>query len=70
MQTEQREFLRVKTIAAMLDISRGSVWGMVRAGKFPKPMKMSPQITVWNASDVKEFIDNLNMASNAKRATA
>jgi predicted DNA-binding transcriptional regulator AlpA len=31
---------------------------MVKGGKFPKPVKLSVQITAWKAEDVREWIDS------------
>lgn len=55
--TPPKAFLRVATIASMLDISKGQVWNMTKNGTFPAARKLSPQITVWDAEEVQNWIN-------------
>ncbi|NRF70353.1 AlpA family phage regulatory protein [Aquincola sp. S2] len=36
----------------LLPFSSATLWRMVRAGKFPKPVKLADRVTAWPASDV------------------
>lgn len=60
MSTKQpslpRAFLRVSTIAAMLDTSKGQIWNMAKIGTFPAPIKISQRITVWDATEVEAWV--------------
>jgi predicted DNA-binding transcriptional regulator AlpA len=29
----------------------------VRSGRFPQPVKLSPRVTAWRASDIRALID-------------
>jgi len=44
------------TKIGILPVSPATIWRWVRVGKFPKPFKLGPCVTVWNLSDVEEFI--------------
>lgn len=41
----------------MLPISAATVWRLVRAQKFPQPFKLSAAVTVWDAGEVAQFIE-------------
>lgn len=41
-----------------IPISRSSWWAGVRAGMYPKPVKLGPRITAWRAEDVHQLINN------------
>lgn len=43
-------------IQGMLSVSASWVWSMVRAGKFPKPIKLGERTTVWKQSDIMNYI--------------
>jgi prophage regulatory protein len=36
----------------LLPFSSATLWRMVRAGKFPKPVKLADRVTAWPAADV------------------
>lgn len=44
------------TKTGILPVSPATIWRWVRDGKFPKPFKLSSCVTVWNLSDVEDFI--------------
>ena len=39
-----------------IPFSSGSLWRFVREGKFPKPVKLSGNITAWRVGDVREWL--------------
>jgi len=48
-------FYRMQRLQKVLDVSKSSIWKWVRLGKFPKPVKLSENITAWRASEVEEW---------------
>lgn len=57
----QTGFLRLSSILAPtgpIPVSRSTWWAGVKDGRFPKPVKLGPRITVWRAEDVNALIDN------------
>ena len=42
----------------MLPIAPVTIWRWVKAGKFPKPIKLGPQVLVWNLAEVEAFIES------------
>lgn len=49
-------FLRLKDVVKKTSISRSTVLLWVRENKFPKPIKVSPKVTIWKESEIDEWI--------------
>jgi len=49
-----------KNIPAIIPVSRSSFWLGVRTGRYPKPIKLSPRVTVWKVEDIRAFIEKSN----------
>jgi len=49
-------FLRIKEVMKMTGIARSTIWLWVGEGKFPKPIKLSPRITVWEEEKVNNWM--------------
>jgi predicted DNA-binding transcriptional regulator AlpA len=47
---------------APLPFSAPTLWRMVKAGKFPKPHKLSTRVTAWRVSQVREWMTAQAMA--------
>lgn len=45
---------------APLPFSAATLWRMVAAGSFPKPLKLSPRVTAWRVADVRVFLQAPN----------
>lgn len=41
---------------APLPFSAPTLWRMVRAGKFPAPVKLSVRVTAWKCSDIRKWL--------------
>ena len=50
-------FIRQKPLinTGLAPFSATTLWRKVQAGTFPKPIKLSDQITAWRVSDIKEW---------------
>jgi prophage regulatory protein len=44
-------------ISPIIPVSRSTWWAGVKAGKYPKPLKLSERVTVWRCEDIRAFID-------------
>jgi len=52
-------FLRLPSIIAPsgpIPVSKSTWWAGVKDGRFPKPIKLGPRITVWRAEDIRDLI--------------
>jgi prophage regulatory protein len=46
-------YYRVEELAEVLGMGESTIWHKAKVGEFPKPRKISPRITVWDANDVE-----------------
>jgi predicted DNA-binding transcriptional regulator AlpA len=68
METPQKErFLRIwqitgdpkRGVEPIFPISKASWWHGVKAGKYPKSIKLANRTTVWRASDIDALVEKL-----------
>lgn len=51
-------FIRQSSILKeVLPVSASTLWRYVKAGKFPKPIKLSERVTAWRSEDIRAWID-------------
>ncbi len=43
-------------IPAVIPISKSSWWAGVKAGRYPKSVKLGPRTTVWRVEDIRALI--------------
>jgi prophage regulatory protein len=48
-------FYRLPQLKARLNVSGSSIWAWVAKGTFPKPVKLSPKCTAWDAASVEAW---------------
>lgn len=41
---------------AIIPVSHTTLYGWIRAGKFPAPVKLSTNVTAWRAADVAAWL--------------
>lgn len=51
-------FLRIKDVMKKTGIAKSTIWLWVSEGKFPKPIKLSPRITVWMSKEIDKWMYN------------
>jgi prophage regulatory protein len=54
-------FVRLSSILAPtgpIPVSKSTWWAGVKTGRFPKPLKLGPKITVWKANEVMSLLDH------------
>jgi prophage regulatory protein len=44
-----------------LPIGKSTWWAGVKAGRYPKPVKLGPRITCWRARDIIALIEQTNL---------
>lgn len=56
-------FVRLPQILQVIPVGRSSWWDGVRAGRYPKPVKLGPRTTAWRVSDIRELIERFSESS-------
>jgi prophage regulatory protein len=54
---KKKMMLRAPEVAEMLSVSKATVWGWAKAGKFPGPIKLGANISAWRRSDIEAWIE-------------
>jgi predicted DNA-binding transcriptional regulator AlpA len=49
---------RQRGLAPLVPVSKTCLWQWVKAGKFPQPIKLADNVTVWKASDVYGWLES------------
>jgi predicted DNA-binding transcriptional regulator AlpA len=52
-------FVRLSSILAPrgpIPVSKSTWWAGVKSGRYPKPIKLGPKITVWRAEDIRTIL--------------
>lgn len=44
-------------IPPIFPVSKSTWWAGVKAGRFPKPVKLGPRITAWRVEDIRSLIE-------------
>jgi predicted DNA-binding transcriptional regulator AlpA len=47
-------------IEPIIPISKSSWWNGVKSGKYPKPVKLGENTTVWKETNIRELIERLS----------
>lgn len=50
--------IRINDVLKMTSLRKSNIWRWVKEGKFPKPSKYTPTITVWRYDEVLSWIDS------------
>ena len=51
-------------IPALIPVGKSTFWQGVKCGRFPKPVKLSPRVTVWRVEDIREYIERTSNGGN------
>ena len=52
--------LRLPQVMDLTGLAKSTVWLWVSQGKLPKPIKISPRVSVWKESEIMTFIENID----------
>ena len=51
------QFIRIAEVKKMIGISATStLYDLIRDGRFPKPIKLSPRVSVWNTDQIQKWM--------------
>ena len=51
--------IREKELLPLLPFGRSKLWELVKAGRFPRGIKLSARVTCWKAGEVQQWVDGL-----------
>jgi prophage regulatory protein len=62
-------FVRLSSILAPngpIPVGKSTWWAGIKAGRFPKGLKLSARITVWRAQDILALIDEISRTGGVR----
>lgn len=62
------KLLRISDVANKTTLAKSTLWSKISKGQFPKPIKISPAISVWKESDVDDWIESFYSQTVLKEA--
>ena len=51
-------FLRLPQVMEMTSFSRSTIWRREQEGKFPKRIRLSHNLVLWNSNEIDRFLKN------------
>jgi prophage regulatory protein len=51
-------FVRLPQVLTVFPVGKTCWWDGVRAGRYPKPVKLSARCIAWRAEDIRQLIKN------------
>lgn len=58
MNEETKQFLRIGEVSSRTTFSKPHIYTLIRQGKFPKPVKLSANTSVWLESEINAWLDS------------
>ncbi len=52
------KYLRITDVIKKLSVSRSAILQWSREGSFPKPIKLSPKVTIWDEEKIDEWVQS------------
>ena len=53
-------FVRLNVVLMVIPVKKSCWWAGVKSGRFPKPVKLSPNCTAWRAEEIRELIKRIS----------
>lgn len=52
--------LRLPQVLEIIPVSKSTWWAGVKSGRYPKPIKLGPRTTAWQAEDIRALLNDLS----------
>jgi prophage regulatory protein len=53
-------------VPPIIPVSKSTWWAGVKTGRFPKPIKLGPNVTAWRCVDIRELLERLDAQAEAR----
>ena len=53
------QLLNINQVSSLVNLSKTSIWQMVKEKKFPAPLKIGQRARAWKAADIDKWINSL-----------
>ena len=63
--SEEIRLLTAREVCRLASLSHATLYRLVKAGRFPKPLKVGPQATRWRYDEIAAHLEQLSAARSA-----
>jgi predicted DNA-binding transcriptional regulator AlpA len=53
-------YVRLPAVLNVFPVSKSTWWAGCKSGRFPKPVKLGPNITAWRVEDIRALLQEVN----------
>jgi len=57
------KLLRIEEVSAITTLAKSTIWLKVAQKKFPAPLKISSNVSVWKFDDIEAWVGSLSTSS-------
>ena len=50
-------FIRLPVVLSVIPVSKSTWWAGIKAGRYPKPVKLGERVTAWRVEDIRALIE-------------
>lgn len=66
----QEGFVREPIVLNVLGISSSTLWRRIKAGAYPRPIKLAPNTSAWRVKDIRTLIESFDPPEDSRQQTA
>ncbi|MDQ6962857.1 MAG: AlpA family phage regulatory protein [Mariprofundaceae bacterium] len=59
-QATKKRFMRLPEVLSFIPVSKTSWYRGIKQGRYPKPIKLSPNTSAWKSQDIERLIAGLS----------
>ena len=56
MERQQRQFIRLKQLKALVGLGHTTIYAKIKTGEFPKPYPLGARAVAWLSSEIDDWI--------------
>lgn len=49
--------IRIERVIEITTVGKSTIWSWVAEGKFPKPIKLSARISIWDEDEIYKWLE-------------
>lgn len=57
------KLIRIEEVSAITTLAKSTIWLKVAQRRFPAPLKISSNVSVWKLEDIQVWIDSLTTST-------
>jgi len=58
--SEPERFMRLPEVLRIIPVCKSTWWAGIKAGRYPKGVRLSPRTTAWRISDIRKLVKELS----------